>query len=78
MAKKVIVGVGRVVIPGRCDVCGYDDDWHADGRDVVYCGCSVCPECGDFDGHLVGCPEAVNVDDEGDETDYRTDVVGGL
>lgn len=52
------LGVGRQQTPGRCPYCGDDSDWHSDGRGTIYCGCRLCPECGELDeldGHGAGC-----------------------
>ena len=50
----------RNVQPGRCAECGFDDDWTADGRGNILCGCQACPDCGILDAygfHESGCPQ---------------------
>ena len=64
MAKTVFTG-WRSVTPGKCRVCGSDDDWDCDGRGAVFCGCQCCPECGEHDDHTHCCPEAQESDEDG-------------
>lgn len=42
-----------------CSECGFDDDWHENGRGDLFCGCQVCPECHEMDPgwHAAGCSE---------------------
>ena len=50
----------RVVTPGECFGCGFEDDWKVDGRGNILCGCQACPDCGILDAygfHEAGCPQ---------------------
>lgn len=58
MAEIVFTG-WRMVQPGKCLDCGFDDGWQVDGRGNVLCDCQACPDCGSVDAygfHSVGCP----------------------
>jgi hypothetical protein len=62
MAATVFTG-WREVTPGKCGICGYDDDWSVDGRGNVLCGCQACPDCNilDVNGfHNEGCPQLID------------------
>lgn len=47
----------RMVTPGKCDICGFNDAWESDGRGTIYCSCNTCPSCGGFESHEANCPE---------------------
>jgi hypothetical protein len=65
-AKTVTTPMGRVISPGGCTLCGFDDQWSTDGRGAIICSCQTCPECGMFDGHEIGCKSGQEEnDDEG-------------
>lgn len=53
----------RDVTPGKCLVCGCDDDYDCDGRGNVYCSCQCCSECGSHEGHWDGCSLVAEEDD---------------
>jgi len=50
MAATVFTG-WREVTPGKCWVCGYDDDWSCDGRGNILCSCQACPDCNIIDAY---------------------------
>ena len=57
----------KTITPGNCILCGYDDDWHCDGRGNIMCGCQACPDCGILDAygfHEIGCPKMQLQDEE--------------
>lgn len=57
MATRVHTG-WRWIEPGKCLVCGSDDEWECDGRGNVLCECQRCSECGELDAygmHAAGC-----------------------
>lgn len=58
MSTTVFTG-WRMITPGKCSVCGSDDDWVCDGRGNVLCGCQACPDCYELSAygfHKSGCP----------------------
>lgn len=73
MSAVVFSPMGRRIVPGRCVVCGYSDDWECDGRGTIFCSCQCCPQCGEHDGHTGGC-ELI----EGDDEDCESDADGRL
>ena len=48
MAKSVFTG-WRVVTPGSCFNCGFDDNYGCDGRGNVACSCSLDEDDDSFD-----------------------------
>lgn len=58
MAKTINPSGFRKVTPGKCDVCGFDDDWECDGSGRIFCSCERCPECGEIDGCKIDCDDA--------------------
>lgn len=65
MNKTVSTG-WKVVTPGECMQCGFDDGWQCDGRGNILCECQSCPDCGIVDAygmHESGCSE-LESDDE--------------
>ena len=68
MAATVSTG-WRLVTPGKCFVCGSDEDWQCDGRGMVFCSCQCCAFCGELDGHDAACSMLVDEVLEGDDDD---------
>jgi len=57
--KTVFTG-WKIITPGNCNVCGFDNDWQCDGRGNILCSCQACPDCFIVDAygfHEVNCPQ---------------------
>lgn len=61
--KTVFTG-WRVVTPGNCIACGFDDGWSCDGRGSITCECQQCPGCNRIGYHEPFCSEHPDFDDE--------------
>jgi len=64
MATSVNTG-WRTVTPGKCTICGSDDEWEVWGDGSVTCFCQRCGECEAQPGwHYPSCAAL------GDDGDY--------
>ena len=66
MLRQVNTG-WRIVTPGACVVCGFDDQWQEDGRGTILCSCQACVDCGELSAygfHAPGCPQLEETDDK--------------